>query len=147
MPKRLYSMKTILEKNGHEEQSDMILKMDVEGAEWDFLQETSSELLGKFLQITFELHDLTDEANAEKIIPALEKLRLTHDPVWIHANNNGIIEEAGGIRMPQFLEITYVNKEKYNLRDASYDCPIALDLPCDERFLEIQLKNWGTNDI
>ena len=147
VPKRLYSMKTILEKNGHEEQSDMILKMDVEGAEWDFLQETSSELLGKFLQITFELHELTDKTNAEKIIPALEKLRLTHDPVWVHANNNGTIEEADGIRVPQFLEITYVNKEKYDLSDASYNCPIALDFPCNEGILEIYLNNWGTNDI
>lgn len=53
----LLSMETILKNNGYENDKDLILKMDVEGAEWDFLENTSSQLLAKFAQMTFVLKE------------------------------------------------------------------------------------------
>ena len=44
--------------NGHANCDNMILKMDVEGAEWDFLATVSSEILSRFDQMTFEFHSL-----------------------------------------------------------------------------------------
>lgn len=50
----------------------------------------------QFLQITFELHHLTDITHKEQIINCLNKLNMTHQAVWIHANNFGHIERAKG---------------------------------------------------
>ena len=36
----------------------MILKMDVEGAEWDFLDTVDTKTLKQFDQIVFEYHEL-----------------------------------------------------------------------------------------
>lgn len=131
---RMLLMKAILENNKHEKNNNLILKMDVEGAEWDFLSKTSSEILAMFTQMTFELHDLTNMENREKVIAALENIRETHDPVWIHANNVGGVECANGITIPRLLEITFALKEKYELQDGIYHCPIKLDLPNVDSF-------------
>lgn len=141
---RLYSMQTILEKNGHMGKKNMILKMDVEGAEWDFLEETPSEILAQFKQMTFELHDFTLIENRERVLRVLSKIRKTHEPVWVHANNNGLSIVAGECRLPRLLEITYVNKENYNLVDTAYNCPSKLDAPNVLQFAEIELINWGS---
>lgn len=142
----LYSMRTIMEKNGHINKTDMILKMDVEGAEWDFFEETPSEVLAQFRQMTFELHDMTDIRNADKVLNCLTKLRKTHEPVWIHANNNGGLVVAGDYAIPKLLEITYVNKKSYDFSNNKYDCPLEIDTPNVNCFLEIELKGWGEKD-
>lgn len=142
--KGLLSMTSILCKNGHEREQGLILKMDVEGAEWEFINSTSPEILNHFSQMTFELHDLNNINNKLMVIAALEKLNKTHQAVWIHANNNGVTERAGKIVMPSLLEITYVNKEQYAFIPTTYNCPINIDAPNVESFLEVELNNWGS---
>ncbi len=56
--KNLNTLENFIRRNGHEDKTDMILKMDVEGAEWSFLATVSSETLSKFDQMIFEFHDL-----------------------------------------------------------------------------------------
>lgn len=138
------SMKTILESNGHEDNHNMILKMDVEGAEWDFINTTSSDILNQFTQITFELHRLTDIANAENILKALDKLNETHQLVWIHANNFGHIEEAGNIEIPAYVEVTYLNKARYSFKEEECIFPLDIDMPDDPRIEEFIFGNWGS---
>ena len=138
------SMQTILEKNGDLENCNLILKMDVEGAEWEFINTTSSEILNQFTQITFELHRLTDTANAENILKALDKLNETHQLVWIHANNFGHVEKAGNIEIPAYVEVTYLNKEKYSFRDKECFFPLDIDMPDDPRIEEFIFGNWGS---
>lgn len=138
----LYSMETILCKNSHIKNKHMILKMDVEGAEWDFLKETSSDILDKFSQMTFELHGMTNIENKKIILEVLKKIQKTHTPIWIHANNGNGSEVAGEYQIPILLEITYVNKEEYELEDIEYNCPICLDSPNIDGLYEIELRNW-----
>ena len=138
------SMKTILEKNGHKNNHNLILKMDVEGAEWDFINTTSSDILNQFTQITFELHRLTDMANAEKILKALDKLNTTHQLVWIHANNFGHVERAGNIEIPAYVEVTYLNKERYSFKDKECFFPLDIDMPDAPQIEEFIFGNWGS---
>lgn len=141
---RLYSLETILKENGHSDKENLILKMDVEGAEWDFLQEVSNETLAQFNQISLELHKMTDMENKDKVLQGLQKLRETHEPVWIHGNSGGSYECSGNIIIPNAFEITYVKKAVYNLADTSYHCPIDLDNENVETFFDIVLEDWGT---
>lgn len=141
---RMLSMETILKNNGHEDCDDMILKMDVEGAEWDFLEKTSSEILAKFSQMTFEMHDVTNLLRQKNVIDVLQKIRKTHEPVWVHANNVGGAECANGVVIPRLLEITFVSKQKFNLNDTIYNCPIDLDKPNVDGCMDVKLSDWGS---
>ncbi len=139
----LLSLPTILYRNGHMHNKNLILKMDVEGSEWEFINSISSDVLKQFLQISFELHDLTDINNSKKVISALEKLNETHQVVWIHANNNGEVGKAADILIPNLLEVTYANREQYTFKPTIYNCPLNIDYPNIEDRHEIELKNWG----
>lgn len=138
------SMKTLISNNGDLGNNRLILKMDVEGAEWEFLENTPSEILNQFLQITFELHRLTDIAHKEQIINCLNKLNMTHQAVWIHANNFGHIERAeDGLEIPAYIEITYLNKAVYQTESGSCNFPLAIDMPDSPGIEEYILGNWG----
>lgn len=126
------SMKTLLENNEDLGNNRLILKMDVEGAEWDFIMNTSEEILNQFRQITFELHRLADSKNEEKILGSLNKLNKTHQVVWIHANNFGHIEKAEeGLEIPAYIEITYLNKSAYRTKSGTCHFPLDIDMPDD----------------
>lgn len=138
----MLSMGTILKMNGHENCKDIVMKIDVEGAEWDFINETPSELLDNFKQITFELHSLTDVSQSERKLSALSKITQTHQAVWVHGNNSVYAERAGSIIMPCNLEVTFLNKAKYCFEGESICFPIDLDRPNSRLVEEIELGCW-----
>lgn len=136
------TMKTIINETGiHSD--NLILKMDVEGAEWEFIQSTDSKIFSLFKQMTFELHDLTDMSRKEEILECLSKLRETHIPVWVHGNNAGAAEISGNYVVPEMLEITYARKEDYVFSEKPYSCPLSIDFPNISDFNDICLKDWG----
>lgn len=140
----LLSMETILKKDQHEKKKGIILKMDVEGAEWDFIHSVSFDVLKQFSQIIFELHEITNINNKEFIINALQKINKTHQAIWIHANNGGGVEKAGEILMPRVIEVTYANRNRYVFEPTEYNCPLPIDRPNVKAYKEIELKGWGS---
>lgn len=139
---KLLSMSSILRKNCHDGLRNIILKMDVEGAEWDFLESVSSDLLNCFSQMTFELHEVTGMTQRKTIIAALKKINKTHQAIWLHGNNNGRVDTAGNIDIPSLLEITYVNRNQYKFIPTVYNCPIDIDEPNIKGKPDIVLKDW-----
>ena len=137
------TLETLIKKNEHASQKNMILKIDVEGAEWDSLCSISPELLSRFAQISLELHDITDVSNRDKILKSVHNLTLHHQAIWIHANNAGRVEQAGNIKCPSLLEVTLVNKELYDLEECEYSCPINLDIPNTSIGNDIILEDWN----
>ena len=61
----------------------LIIKMDIEGAEWDALLATSDELLASIGQITMEMHG----SDNPKILEAIRKLKRNFYLVNLHFNN------------------------------------------------------------
>ncbi len=137
-------MQTLLNNNGDLKNKRLLLKMDVEGAEGEFLEHVPSEILDQFLQITFEFHRLTDRSNAKQIIHCLNKLNETHQAVWIHANNFGHVEKAeNGLEIPAYIEITYLNKSIYQTENRACIFPLDIDMPDSPGIEEYVLGNWG----
>ena len=134
------SMETILNRNGHYKSLDMVLKMDVEGAEWDFLN--YSITLPQFSQIVLELHEITDIYGEKKIINALNNINRSHQLVWIHGNNYGVAEKTGDIIIPETLEATYVRREDYSFRDSVRHFPMELDMPNNAKREDYILGCW-----
>lgn len=96
-------------------ENDIILKIDIEGSEWDVL--STSKNLNKFRQIVFEAHwmqNLIDPIFYNKVLNALINIRQTHIPVWVHANNNVPLLILGNSPVPTVFEVLFLRKESYN---------------------------------
>ncbi|MBQ6297375.1 MAG: FkbM family methyltransferase [Selenomonadaceae bacterium] len=141
------TLENFIKRNGHESKSNMILKMDVEGAEWSFLSTVTSETLNQFDQIIFEFHDMTspkDQSVMNATLACLTKINRTHSLVHLHANSCGsalVLEDK--ILFPNALELTYVKTSNYELvDDENIFLPIPLDQPCNG-YQEISLGYWN----
>lgn len=114
-----------------------ILKMDVEGAEWDALPATPRACLARFAQITLEFHDLFNLAEPvfnARVQKALTALNLDFVPVHIHGNNFGALGEAGGFAVVDTLEVTYARRDLFEIVPSATLYPTVHDTPnFDER--------------
>lgn len=110
---RLKSLSQLMTENGHMDEYGMILKVDIEGAEWDVLCDIEEDILKHFSQIVFEFHGLIFPENEEKICRALDKLNRTHQLVHLHPNNYGSYLLLGGALLPELIEGTYLLRDEY----------------------------------
>lgn len=141
---QLYSLRTFICKNNHEKEKNIILKMDIEGAEWNILDKMESDLLNMFGQIVLELHNMTIMDDASKIKNVLNKLNATHAVVHVHGNNWSAALSYGQGILPSSLEVTYVNREMYCIKEMDdVELPILIDeRNCCERD-EFYLGKWN----
>lgn len=144
----LDSLEHYLEENGHKDNSDMILKMDVEGAERGFFNLVSQNTLKKFDQIVFELHGLLTEGYRNSILSALRKVNETHLLFHIHANNHGNVIWIDGEPFPEFLELSFVKKGLYKTEEAEdLQLPLEIDRACLKEYPDIVLGNWNMRKL
>lgn len=141
---RLKTLEELIALNGHEHEHDMILKMDVEGAEWGFLENVKPKTLSQFTQILFEFHGMTNPHNPERILNALRKINKTHQLIHIHPNNNASYISSGGKIFCNAFEASYSLREKYMFVD-DYDVnlPLELDMPDAKPIPETVLGRWN----
>jgi len=113
----------------------LILKMDIEGSEWEVLEATSVDTLSRFDQICIEFHNFheTVKNGFDSRFNALKKLNLVFDIVHVHANNWGKFELLANRAVPDVFEVTYVNKtllpESLSRNLCSLDYPNHPDRP------------------
>lgn len=92
----------------------VLLKLDVEGAEFDAILCTPPEVLARFSQICIELHWLARPSRGGDFRTkalALERLAEHFVILHAHANNYGDVLEVGGVAVPDVLEALYVNRK------------------------------------
>jgi hypothetical protein len=121
---------------------DIILKVDIEGSEWDIFSQVSLEDLSKCRQILIEVHwmqNLNDEYFYSKALTAFTKLRSTHTPVLVHANNNVPLMIMGNSPVPMVFEILYLRTVDYTFAK-SEDPFDGLVVKNDVNFPEIGLS-------
>jgi len=123
---------TILARYAAADEKDFILKMDIEGDEWDILRVIDPDTLGRFRQIIcefHELHRLRYPAERLRALQVFRKLSRSHCVVHVHGNNHRPIEVVGDISIPDVLEITWVRRKDYKLLPARTVFPTELDRP------------------
>lgn len=140
----LNTLENFIIRNEHCEKKHMILKMDVEGAEWGFLNMVSEKTLKKFDQIVFEIHCLLDNKIENEILADLKKINKTHAVVHVHANNYAIWFNLGQSEVTDALEVTWVNRDTYNLSPLDVNLPLAIDAPCNPDLPDVKLGHWNT---
>lgn len=142
--KNLKSLTELMKENGNENDHDMILKMDVEGAEWDVFSTVPADVLEQFDQITLEMHWFFNLNNRDKILKSLEALNTYHQLVHVHGNCGSFSVPVGeGYNMPDILEATYVNKNRRQFQKSERFFPTELDRRNDSCYPEIILGFWN----
>ncbi|AUN95708.1 class I SAM-dependent methyltransferase [Pseudazoarcus pumilus] len=129
---RLRSLYALLERNGHAARRDLVLKIDVEGAEWEVFAAMPAESLRCFAQIVVELHWLDragDAAFFATAHEALSRLRREFVPVHVHGNNYGGLRVLGGVCIAPVLEVTYVRRDLARTKPDDRCFPTPLDQP------------------
>ena len=120
-----------INRNGHEALNSILLKMDIETAEWDVFQSIDEQILSKFSQMIVELHCVLPNSRSliAKIEAVLRKLNQTHQVIHVHANNNGCLGIMGGVVIPDTFEVTYVRRRDHEFTDCKKVFPTTLDAP------------------
>lgn len=98
---------------GLPEGSDLILKIDVEGVEWEVLESLTSNTLLRFRQIAAEfhnLHSIHDSKQFKRIVDSLSKISQTHLLANFHVNNWASYELVAGVPFPDVVEVTYLRR-------------------------------------
>ncbi|WP_321892790.1 class I SAM-dependent methyltransferase [Paraburkholderia tropica] len=118
--------------NGHAGRTDLILKMDIEGFEWETFEAMSEKTLRQFSQIVLEVHSLVLGGSKlqSRIARVLEKLYRSHQPVHVHANNHGFVGFVGGVMMPDTMELTYVRRADHQFTLCHRMFPSSFDMRC-----------------
>lgn len=113
----------------------LILKMDVEGAEFDALDAVPDDTLDRFEQIVLEVHwlnNLDDLAFRDRFCRIFRRLNCAFTLFHVHANNwdgpNGLAI-VSGIPVSTLLELSYVKSASVHRRPSQTLYPTALDYP------------------
>jgi hypothetical protein len=122
---------------------DLILQMDIEGAEYKNILASDPVLLSRFRIIVLELHWLCDavkEGESSQLFALLQKLYQTHRVVHAHANNccGEHIDPGSGISIPNVIELTYLRLNRFTGNPDQYLQPLLphpLDVPRNALFL------------
>jgi hypothetical protein len=128
--------------------SNMLLKMDIEGAEWRVLYETPDETLARFEVVIVEFHwfesvkDLWAFGVIESVLTRLLKF---FDLIHVHGNNHARNLEIFGVLLPEVAELTFLRKKTGIASAGAPPKTPGLDKPNNRHAPEIKLDGfWGT---
>lgn len=138
------TLEEILTDNKHTQEENMILKMDVEGAELGCFEITPSEIIAQFDQIVLEMHGQFFKEHIDRFIAIAQKISATHDVIHVHGNNNGLVYFKDHIAYPCAIEVTFVKRIKNRTKNTE-KCylPKPFDYPCNSFVDDLCLGDWN----
>jgi hypothetical protein len=128
------------------DQSEFILQMDIEGAEYEVLFDTSEEVLKKFRIMVIEFHHLDKLllAGDFKLFNLIfTKINKYFEVVHIHPNNCAPAYEYLEFRIPPIMEFTFLRRDRVKNRQHEVRFPHPLDQANIEELADFPLpKCW-----
>jgi hypothetical protein len=140
------TLEDLVQKNGHEHTGDLLLKCDIEGAEWLLLARTPNRVLRQFRQIVIEVHQLEwlgQSGHADNLRQAITNLTSHHSVIHVHANNYAPWMCLGGVPVPNSLELTLVRDDVGSMTFSDETFPTALDMPCNPLSADLYLGRFA----
>lgn len=105
---------------------DLLLQMDIEGAEYEVLNDISNATFKKFRIIVVEFHNihlLPHKDFYKKANSAFKKILKNHLCVHIHPNNSCNSRMIRGIEIPEAAEFTFIRKDRVKIIGNATDFP------------------------
>ena len=144
------TLQSHIDKNGDNNRR-IFLKMDVEGAEWLTFLHMPDETLQQCNQIALEMHDLSGlgvntmypTVTLEDKVAVLKKITKYFHCWNVHANNYASMFIVDGYKVPDVMEMTFVNKAIYPGGELSNEIfPTKHDQACHARMQDHKLDFW-----
>jgi hypothetical protein len=110
--------------------TNLLLQMDIEGAEYEVIMSTDSTDLRKFRILTIEFHGIDRIVNKDGFLvlnTTFKKLLKDFIVVHVHPNNNGGLLSWKGLLVPRLLEVTFLRKDRVKSISNSTEFPHSLD--------------------
>ena len=121
-----------IDRNAEREDNDLILQMDIEGAEYDVLIETPIDVLDRFRILIIEFHRVDQILNPmgfKLINGVFTKLLNSFRIVHIHANNDSESVNYREFSIPPVLEFTFLRTDRISSFAPTKSFPHELDRP------------------
>lgn len=109
---------------------DLLLQMDIEGAEYEVLNSVSNTTFKKFRIIIVEFHNLHLLPNKDfyrEANSAFKKILKNHICVHIHPNNSCDSRIIRGIEIPEAAEFTFIRMDRVKIIGNATEFPHLLD--------------------
>jgi hypothetical protein len=129
-------------KTYHPLAKDVLLKIDIEGGEYDYFENTNLEIISNITTgLLLEVHWINNPTITSRFINMMNTLNKYYALVHTHGNNYGSLWEYNGRNIPNVFEFTFVNR-KYNLEihktNNIYPIP-GLDFPNNTANIDLEL--------
>jgi hypothetical protein len=124
------------------EQPNIILKIDIEGSEWEVFDNIKEEQLTRVSQILCEFHGLSKLNHASFYTLALRVMQKIHKyfiPYHVHGNNNSCIVNIGNVAFPDVIEVSFANRKIFTACKSDEIFPTRFDYPNNPEFPDIFL--------
>lgn len=128
----LRTLETLVTENGHAQEQNMLLQIDIEGAEWGIFSKMNPAILNRFSMITIEVHRLlfmfAHPVLTQIVASAFKTLTKFHTPYHVHANNYaGYFSIPHKPPLPDVLEISLVRNDLVEFTACNETFPTHLD--------------------
>lgn len=123
---------------------DLILQMDIEGAEYGVIVDTATETFRRFRILVIEFHDLNGlllRHGFGLIQLCFTKLLKDFTVVHIHPNNCAPVARFEEFTIPWVMEFTLLRKDRFARAEAALTFPHPLDRPNGAQFPDIRLPD------
>ena len=129
-----------------EKKNDLLLQMDIEGAEYISFVNMSDTLLKRFRIIVVEFHDLQklwmDHFYSLADV-VFSKILQNHTCVHVHPNNYCGMDSQDGIEIPRVAEFTFLRNDRFEKSKPRTTFPHPLDSDNYELYPHVSLpKSW-----
>jgi hypothetical protein len=145
LPKKITTIQNIMQEHGHQLDHNLILKIDIEGAEWKVFDSIDVKLLRNFQQIVCEFHDFSKVIHSEwyeRAMRVFSKLTVYHRVVHVHANNWAPLLIVANVPFPDVLEVTFFRSDNHYFIESQETFPTQIDYPNNPKCADIFLGNF-----
>lgn len=118
------------QKRAPDYEGDLLVQMDIEGAEFEAIMSLSTSLLKQIRILVIEfhyLHQLWNKPWFRQVSRSFEKLLGTHSVVHIHPNNCCGSFPSRGLTLPRIAEFTFLRNDRVKTMRYRSDFPHSLD--------------------
>lgn len=134
--------------------AELLLQMDIEGAEYNAIINMSDELMKRFKIMVIEFHTLRHLWNKGFFrIAAItfKKILQTHICIHLHPNNfkgtQGSTYTRFGVEIPKVLEFTFLRKDIAEIKGYQTQFPHPLDFDNTDKAHFPLPKNWYRSKV
>lgn len=125
--RNLLSLEEIMRNCQLTEPNSAILKVDIEGSEWDVFQSLDHKTLAPFRQVIIEFHGMDKMVNrkvSDVMLNVLENLQESFFTGFVNGNNNQPVLEFNNKRIPHTFELSLFKRSLYNFNNEPLKNPI-----------------------